>query len=156
LTQIDRESEIIVRALRPTDREQWLPIWRGYHLFYNNNPSEEVTCTTFARFFDEAEPVHALVAERAGRLIGAVHYLYHRNTWMIAPVCYLQDLFTLPEARGQGVGRALIEAVYAEARKAGSPRVYWMTHETNAQARILYDKIAERSGFLQYRKAIEP
>ena len=99
--------------------------------------------------------MHALVAERGDRLIGATHYLYHRNTWMIAPVCYLQDLFTLPEARGLGVGRALIEAVYEKAREAGSPRVYWTTHETNAQARILYDKIAERSGFIQYRKALE-
>ena len=147
-------SEVVVRPVRPSDWEQWLPIWRGYHLFYKNDPSDEVTRTTWARFFDEAEPMHALVAERAGHLIGAVHYLYHRNTWMIAPVCYLQDLFTLPEARGEGVGRALIEAVYAEARKAGSPRVYWMTHESNAQARVLYDKIAERSGFIQYRKTI--
>jgi GNAT superfamily N-acetyltransferase len=98
--------------------------------------------------------MHALVAERGDGLLGATHYLYHRNTWMIAPVCYLQDLFTLPEARGQGVGRALIEAVYDKAREAGSPRVYWMTHETNAQGRILYDKIAERSGFIQYRKAL--
>jgi GNAT superfamily N-acetyltransferase len=146
--------EVIVRPLRAADWEQWLALWRSYHVFYRNDPSDEVTRTTWARFFDESEPVHARVAEREGRLIGTVHYLYHCSTWMIAPVCYLQDLFTLPEARGRGVGRALIEAVYAEAGKEGSRRVYWMTHESNAQARILYDKIAERSGFLQYRKAL--
>ena len=146
--------DFAIRPARPDDWERWLPIWRGYHVFYKNDPSDEVTRTTWARFFDPAEPMHALVAERGDRLIGATHYLYHRNTWMIAPVCYLQDLFTLPEARGRGVGRALIEAVYEKAREAGSPRVYWTTHETNAQARVLYDKIAERSGFIQYRKAL--
>jgi GNAT superfamily N-acetyltransferase len=147
--------DFAIRPARPDDFDRWLPIWRGYHEFYHNDPSDEVTRTTWARFFDDAEPMHALVAERGDRLIGATHYLYHRNTWMIAPVCYLQDLFTLPEARGQGVGRALIEAVYAAAREAGSPRVYWMTHETNVQARLLYDKIADRSGFIQYRKALK-
>jgi GNAT superfamily N-acetyltransferase len=98
--------------------------------------------------------MHAFVAESGDGLIGATHYLFHRNTWMLAPVCYLQDLFTLPEARGRGVGRALIEAVYAAARDAGSSRVYWMTHETNAPARVLYDKVADNSGFIQYRKAL--
>ena len=146
--------EVEVRPLKPSDWEEWLPIWQGYHLFYKNDPSEEVTRTTWARFFNEAEPIHALVAEQDGHLVGAVHFLYHRNTWMVAPVCYLQDLFTLPESRGQGVGRALIEAVSAQAKKAGSQRVYWMTHESNAQARTLYDKIADRSGFIQYRKAL--
>lgn len=148
-------SDVVVRPVRPEDWERWLPLWRGYHDFYKSDPSAEVTRTTWARFLDESEPMHALVAEGEKQLIGAVHYLYHRNTWMIAPVCYLQDLFTSPEARGRGVGRAMIEAVYAAAREAGSPRVYWMTHETNAQARILYDKIADRSGFIQYRKALD-
>ena len=111
--------DFAVRPASPDDFERWLPIWRGYHLFYESDPSDEVTRTSWARFFDEAEPMRALVAERGERLIGATHYLYHRNTWMMAPVCYLQDLFTLPEARGQGVGRALIEAVYAAARGGG-------------------------------------
>lgn len=145
---------LLIRPVRPDDRPGWEPLWQGYQTFYNNNPSREVTDTTWSRFLDPAEPVHALVAEAEGKLVGLVHYLFHRNTWMIGPVCYLQDLFTAPEARGRGVGRQLIEAVYAEAQRAGSPRVYWLTHETNATARALYDKLAERSGFIQYRKAI--
>src|SRR5262249_26693572 len=112
----------------------------------------EVTQMTWSRFFDAYEPVHAIVAERGGELLGLVHYLFHRNTAMIAPTCYLQDLFTRPAERGLGIGRALIEAVYDPAQAAGSPRVYWHTHETNQTARVLYDKVAVLSGFIQYRK----
>ena len=107
---------------------------------------------TWSRFFDNYEPVHALVAEREGEIIGLVHYLYHRNTAMLGPTCYLQDLFTAPAARGCGAGRALIEAVYERAKEAGAGRVYWTTQENNAVARVLYDKVAELSEFLQYRK----
>jgi GNAT superfamily N-acetyltransferase len=109
---------------------------------------------TWARFFDAYEPVHAMVAEQDSQLLGLVHYLYHRSTTLLGPTCYLQDLFTAEGARGQGVGRALIEAVYERARSAGSQRVYWQTHETNATAMLLYDKVAERSGFLVYRKQL--
>jgi GNAT superfamily N-acetyltransferase len=147
-------SNVIIRPIRPADHDRWLPLWRGYLAFYKAEVADEVTRTTFARFFDEAEPVHAFVAERGDDLVGVTHYLFHRNTWMVAPVCYLQDLFTAPEARGRGVGRALIEAVYAAARAEGSPRVYWMTQEGNATARGLYDTLAENSGFIQYRKAL--
>ena len=98
--------------------------------------------------------MHALVAESEGELIGLAHYLFHRTTTTIAPLCYLNDLFTSEAARGKGVGRALIEAVYVQARQAGAPRVYWQTHETNTTARALYDKLAERSGFIVYRKAL--
>jgi GNAT superfamily N-acetyltransferase len=144
----------VIRPVRPEDRLGWEPLWQGYQAFYGNQPSREVTETTWARFLDPAEPVHALLAQRDGTPIGLVHYIFHRNTWMIGPVCYLQDLFTAPAMRGQGTGRQLIEAVYAEAERAGSPRVYWLTHESNAAARALYDKLAERSGFIQYRRAI--
>lgn len=106
------------------------------------------------RFFDAHEPVHALVAEQSAELVGLVHYIFHRTTISIAPTCYLQDLFTLETARGHGVGRALIERAYELAREAGSARVYWLTHETNEVAMKLYDKVAERSGFLAYRKAL--
>jgi GNAT superfamily N-acetyltransferase len=109
---------------------------------------------TWSRFFDAYEPTPALVAESAGILLGLTHFLYHRSTIQVNPTCYLQDPYTAESARGHGVGRALIEAVYAQARSAGSPRVYWQTHESNTVAMQLYDKVAERSGFLVYRKLL--
>ena len=109
---------------------------------------------TWSRFFDTSEPVHALVAEKDGELVGLVHYIFHRSTTMISPTCYLQDLFTVEHARGQGIGRGLIEAVYEQAKSAGLQRVYWQTHETNLIGMKLYDKVAERSGFIVYRKEL--
>ena len=145
---------LTVRPIRPTDFDQWSPLWEGYNSFYERVVPEAVTRMTWSRFFAVHEPVHALTAEAEGRLVGIVHYLFHRSTSMIEPTCYLQDLFASPEARGQGVGRALIEGVYEAARAAGSTRVYWLTHETNATAMQLYDRVAERTGFVQYRKAL--
>ncbi len=145
-----------IRPIRPADHTAWLPLWDGYNAFYGRAGdtalAPEITRMTWARFFDAYEPVHALVAERAGRLLGLTHYLFHRSTTSIAPSCYLQDLYTGADARGQGVGRALIEAVYEHAHAAGSPRVYWQTHHSNATARRLYDSVAEDSGFVVYRK----
>lgn len=143
---------MLVRDIKPEDRAQWEVLWQGYQDFYQVNLPDAVTATTFARFFDNAEPVYALVAEEDGELRGLVHYLFHRNTWFENDVCYLQDLFTAPEARGKGVATALIEAVYEKAQGRSAPRVYWMTQEKNATARRLYDKVAEYSGFIQYRK----
>jgi len=151
-------SEVLIREIAKTDYVQWLPLWDGYNHFYGRSgPTalpDDITATTWARFFDEMEPVHALVAERDGRLIGLTHYLFHRSTIAIAPICYLQDLFTSADARGKGVGRALIEGVYARARAAGAPRVYWQTHETNQTAQSLYNQVAEKSGFIVYRKTV--
>jgi len=147
---------VIVRPIRRSDLAAWTPLWDGYNAFYGRSgPTalpEEITRTTWERFFDEGEPVHALVAESDGALLGLAHYLFHRNTTAIGLNCYLQDLFTAEAARGRGVGKALIEAVYAQARQAGSPRVYWHTHHTNATAMRLYDQVAEHSGFVVYRK----
>src|SRR5258708_4448672 len=154
-----------VRPAAPPDFDKWRPPWRGSNLFYGR-PSlpAEITQMTWSRLFDAYEPVHALVAERnlavpaapdqGNELLGLAHYLFHRSTIHIAPVCYLQDLFTTEAARGQGVGRALMEGVYDRARVAGSPRVYWQTHETNSTAMHLYDKVAERSGFVVYRRQV--
>src|SRR5271165_3093961 len=147
---------LIVRSISPADFDQWLPLWEGYNDFYGRSGATalpaDVTHMTWLRFFDGYEPVHGLVAEREGRLLGLVHYLYHRSTTMLGPVTYLQDLFTSEEACGRGVGRALIEAVSERAKIAGSTRVYWQTHETNQVAMRLYDQVANRSGFLVYRK----
>jgi GNAT superfamily N-acetyltransferase len=149
---------VTIRPVAEDDYARWLPLWDGYNAFYGRSGrtalDPAVTRTTWGRFFDPDEPVHALVAEERGALIGLAHYLYHRSTTAIGPNCYMQDLFTASAARGRGVGRALIEAVYTAARAAGSPRVYWQTHETNATAMRLYDQVAEKSGFLVYRKLL--
>jgi len=147
-------GSLIIRSLVPPDRLQWEPLWAGYNAFYERVIPAEVTDATWGRFFDEGEPVHALVAERDGALVGFTHYLFHRSTSLVARTCYLQDLFTRAEARGGGVGRSLIEAVYGQARAAGAPRVYWLTHETNAPAMKLYDQVAKATGFVQYAKGL--
>jgi GNAT superfamily N-acetyltransferase len=149
-------DSLIVRPVSRSDFDRWLPLWDGYNAFYGRSGetalASEITRTTWARFFDAYEPVHALVAESGEQLVGLVHYLFHRSTTAIAPVCYLQDLFTDGAARGKGIGGALISEVYEQARQAGVSRVYWQTHETNHTAQTLYDKVAERSGFIVYRK----
>src|SRR3954466_7417797 len=147
-------SPLIIRSVAPTDFDRWEPLWEGYNSFYERKLAPEITRMTWSRFFDAYEPVHALVAEKDGQLLGLVHYIFHRSTIMIGPTCYLQDLFTSESARGQGVGRALIESVYERARTAGSLHVYWHTHKTNLTAMKLYDHVAEHSGFVVYRKQI--
>lgn len=149
-------NEVTIRSVAPTDFYQWLALWEGYNVFYDRvGPAAvpaEITKMTWARFFDSYEPVEAVVAERGGELIGLAHYIFHRNTTMLGPACYLQDLFTAEAARGLGIGRALINSVYDRARAAGSTRVYWQTHKTNVTAQKLYDKVAESSGFIVYRQ----
>jgi len=145
---------LVVRALRPDERRSWEPLWQGYLAFYKAAVAPEVTETTWGRLHDPAEPMYVLGAFIDGTLVGIVHYLFHRSTWTIGNYCYLQDLFTAPEARGQGAGRALIEAVYDRAEVAGASRVYWLTQETNATARALYDTLADRPGFIQYRHLV--
>ncbi len=143
---------MIIRPARNDDFAAWEPLWQGYNRFYKRVVPDEITALTWQRFFDAYEPMHAFVAESDGKLVGFVHYIFHRNTTMLGPVCYLQDLFADETLRGKGMGRALIEAVYGAARAAGSPRVYWHTQETNATAMQLYDRLAERSGFIVYRQ----
>lgn len=149
-------GDLLIRPVTPQDYAQWLPLWDGYNAFYGRAGATalapEITRTTWARFFDAYEPVHALVAARGDELLGLTHYLFHRSTTAIGPNCYLQDLFTHEATRGKGVGRALIDGVYQRAELAGCLRVYWHTHETNHTAMRLYDDVAERSGFVVYRK----
>jgi len=141
-----------VRLAHPQDFAQWLLLWKGYQEFYKVNMPAAVTELTWSRFHDPAEPIDCAVAEHDGKLTGMVHYIFHRSCWTAGNYCYLQDLFTSSESRRKGVGRALIEHVYAKAAEANSPRVYWLTQESNHQAMLLYDRIADKSGFLQYRK----
>jgi GNAT superfamily N-acetyltransferase len=149
-------ATLTVRPLVQSDRAAWEPLWRGYQTFYNVELAPEVWDMTWRRFHDPSEPVFALGAFRGDQMLGIAHYLFHRTCWSIGPTCYLQDLFTAAEARGGGAGRALIEAVAQAARAADASRLYWLTHETNSVAMALYDKVAERSGFVQYRKSLLP
>jgi GNAT superfamily N-acetyltransferase len=151
-------DQVTIRAVVQDDHAQWKTLWDGYNAFYGRVGKTalpaEITAMTWSRFFDVYEPMHAMVAEESGNLLGLVHFLFHRSTIQIAPTCYLQDLFTSEAARGKGVGRALIKAVYTYAATVGSPRVYWQTHESNNVAMQLYDKVAEKSGFIVYRKML--
>src|SRR4051812_6238210 len=147
-------ERILVRPIQRADYSAWRPLWDGYNAFYGREGAaalaEEITNATWERFFDASEPVHALVAESDGAIVGLVHYLFHRSTTRLHDVCYLQDLFTSPHLRGRGVGRNLIHAVYEAARTAGCSRVYWLTHTTNTPGRTLYDKVGSHIGFIVY------
>ncbi len=149
-------ESLLIRPVTREDFAAWKPLWDGYNAFYGRQGetalSDAVTQMTWSRFFDAYEPMHAFVAESDGQLLGLVHFIYHRTTIHIGPTCYLQDLFTNEAARGKGVGRALIKAVYVHAKAGGANRVYWLTQESNTVARLLYDKVAEKSEFVVYRK----
>jgi GNAT superfamily N-acetyltransferase len=140
-----------VRPLVPSDEAVWRPLWRAYLAFYETELPEEIYAASFARLVDPAVTDYAgLIAEADGEAVGIVHYIFHRHGWRIEPVCYLQDLYVAPEARGTGAGRALIEAVYAAADAAGAPSVYWLTQAENATARRLYDRIGRATSFIKY------
>ncbi len=151
-------TAVRVRPVEQADLAAWTPLWDGYNAFYGREGptalAPEITTVTWGRFFDANEPVFALVAESAGRLVGLTHYLFHRSTTRIEPTCYLQDLFTAPDLRGQGVGRALILGVYRAAKAAGVREVYWQTHESNRAGRLLYDKVAGHAGYIVYEQEV--
>ena len=147
-------AEIVIRSIEPAERAAWEPLWQGYLTFYGVSLPAETTDATWSRFHDPAEPMFALGAYVDGELRGIVHYILHRSTWSVGGYCYLQDLFVAEKTRGLGLGRALIEAVYARAGEAGAGRVYWLTHKDNATARRLYDAVADDAGFIQYRKML--
>ncbi len=143
-----------LRAVSAEDHAAWMPLWRGYQAFYRVDIADATTAITWARFLDKAEPMHAAIAWQGTRAVGLVHWIMHRGCWSVGDYCYLNDLYAEPDVRGIGVGRALIEHVYESARQAGCSRVYWLTHESNDVAMRLYDRIADRSGFVQYRKIL--
>jgi len=149
-----------IRPIQRTDDEGWRLLWDGYNAFYGrsgpNALPEEITQSTWERFFSLSEPVHALVAEDAGLVVGFTHYVFHRSTTRLNDVCYLQDLYTAEQMRGLGIARQLIQAVYEAATRAGSSRVYWQTQSTNAAGRALYDKVALHRGFIVYAHELEP
>ena len=142
-----------IRPLTPADYKQWRKLWVSYLDFYETSLNDEVIDKTFNRFIDEHHNrQNALVAEQSSSLVGLVHYIYHPHNWKIEDVCYLQDLFVAPENRGQQIAKILIEKVYEEADKCGTPTVYWLTQEFNAPARKLYDKIADLTPFIKYAR----
>jgi GNAT superfamily N-acetyltransferase len=147
-------ERVVIRPLRADERAAWEPLWAGYLKFYKATIPAATTDVTWRRFHDDAEPMYVLGAYVDGKLTGIVHYLYHRSCWTTGDYCYLQDLFVTKDARGHGVGRKLIEAVYATAKAAGASRVHWLTQFENARAQVLYDDVADRSGFMQYRKIL--
>ncbi|MDX3808126.1 N-acetyltransferase family protein [Bosea thiooxidans] len=147
-------SEITIRPLTAADRAAWTPLWHGYLTFYKSTLPPEIDDITFGRLTGGQEPMGGFIAERDGQALGMTNWVIHRTTWSEKPICYLQDLFTVPESRGTGVGRKLIEAVNQMAREKNCFRVYWQTHETNLQAQELYNKVADKSGFIVYRQPL--
>lgn len=150
-------SDVVIRPLQAADEQEWRRLWTGYLEFYESSVGEEVYRTTFARLLEgnagADNEYRGLIAEVDGRPCGLVHFLFHRHCWRVENACYLQDLFADPDVRGKGIGRALIEAVYAAADAGGSPGVYWLTQEFNATARTLYDRIGKVTPFIKYTRA---
>jgi len=146
-------TSLIIRPLITADEPQWRRLWYDYLEFYQTSLPEEVYTSSFTRLLgDDPQDFNGLVAELDGRLVGLTHYLFHRHGWKIENTCYLQDLYADPNVRGKGVGRALIEGVYAAADAAGAPAVYWLTQDFNTRARKLYDHIAVQTPFIKYQR----
>jgi GNAT superfamily N-acetyltransferase len=144
-------TDFVIRPLVREDFAVWLPLWRGYQAFYQVDIPQDVTAVTFDRLLDPAEPMAGALAWAGDRAVGMVHHIRHRSCWTVGDYCYLQDLFTASDVRGAGIGRKLIEYVYRVAKEQGCARVYWLTQETNDVAMKLYDRIADKPGFIQYR-----
>ncbi|WP_439886850.1 GNAT family N-acetyltransferase [Pseudomonas sp. MBLB4123] len=143
-----------IRPVGAADQAAWLPLWQGYQRFYMTEIPAAASEQAWQRFLDPAEPMHAALAWHEDKAIGLVHWVYHRSSWTVGDYCYLQDLFIAKDVRSSGIGRQLIEHVYDQARQRECARVYWLTHESNSRAMLLYERIAERSGFVQYRKLL--
>lgn len=149
------QQPITVRPVAQGDLEQWLEYWNGYQAFYKVDLGTDITRLTWKRFFDPTEPVHCAVAADSERIYGFVNYVFHRSTWGRNDFCYLEDLYVCPSARGQKVGKKLIEHVQEQAREKACDRLYWHTQENNRTAQRLYDWIAEKPGVIEYRMGLD-
>lgn len=147
-------SQSRIRLVSADDHAAWLPLWQAYLRFYKTELPDAVSQSTWQRLLDDSEPTHGALAWDGDTAVGLVHFIYHRSNWSIENSCYLQDLLVTEQSRGTGVGRQLIEFVYATAKAEGCCKVHWLTHETNATAIQLYERIAERPGYIQFRKAL--
>ncbi|WP_422050307.1 GNAT family N-acetyltransferase [Shimia sp.] len=153
MTNAPATDDVRIRPLERSDHDDWRRLWTAYLAFYESSVAEEVYVSTFARLLgDDPQDFSCLVAEKDGVLVGLTHYLFHRHAWRVENVCYLQDLYADPEVRGTGVGRKLIEAVYAAADAKDAPAVYWLTQEFNTTARQLYDRIGKVTPFIKYQR----
>ncbi len=144
---------IQIRPLQRADREDWTRLWTAYLDFYETSVSEDVYDVYFERLLgDDSQDYTCLIAELDGTPVGLTHFLFHRHGWKVENVCYLQDLYADPACRGKGIGRALIEAVYAAADAQNAPGVYWLTQDFNTTARQLYDRIGTVTPFIKYNR----
>ena len=144
-------NTVTIESAEQKDYASWLPLWINYQTFYRTKISDEVTKLTWERFLTPSEPVYCAVAKYDGKIVGLVHYLFHRSTWAESNYCYLEDLFVSEEVRGQHIGKQLIEYVQQQAQKHHASRLYWHTHETNLRGQRLYDWVAKKSGMIEYR-----
>jgi GNAT superfamily N-acetyltransferase len=147
-------SDVTIRPAEAKDELRWRELWASYIKFYRASVSEEITANTWKRILDPKSNIDALVAVKDGAVIGICNYLFHDNTWNTKPICYLQDLFVDPAARGGGAAKSLILACEEKAKEKGAFRLYWQTQEFNGAARSLYDTITPRSSFIVYRKNV--
>lgn len=148
-------TTIKLREFGVDDFDTWYPLWRGYQAFYKVDIARAASEITWQRLLDAAEPMHGtFVLDESGRPVGLVHYIEHRSCWTVGNYCYLQDLFVEPDLRAKGYGRAMIAHVYERAKEMGCSRVWWLTHESNTDAMVLYDRVADKPGFVQYRKVL--
>ena len=143
-----------IAAITDADRADWLPLWDDYLVFYESTLASEVTDDVFARIVADVELHGALARDEHGTAVGIVHWLFHPSTWTTSTSCYLEDLFVAPGTRGSGIGRALIAHVREQAATEGAHTLYWLTQETNATARALYDRVATDTGFVHYEIAL--
>lgn len=148
-------QSLVIRPVRADDEAEWRRMWCAYLAFYKTERPDEVYRSSFERLIgDQAGEFRGLIAELDGRAVGLTHYLFHRHMWSIQNCCYLQDLYADPEVRGRGIGRALIEAVYAAADAEGVASVYWLTQDFNTTARHLYDRVGELTPFIRYQRSV--